>query len=77
MREELKLSYRNIRGQAININSAVNKALRQAWALRFLKPDVAKKVIINVDETWLDHTDFRRKKWSKRGQKSTQPRKAL
>ena len=38
---------------------------------------MAKKVVINVDETWLDHTDFRRKKWTKRGSKSTLPRKAL
>ena len=77
LRDELKHSYRLIRGSAINVNSPINRALRQAWAVRFLKPDVAKKVVINVDETWLDHTDFRRRKWSKRGQKSTLPKKTL
>ena len=35
------------------------------------------KRIINVDETWLPHLDFRNKKWRQRGEANTVSSKAL
>ena len=35
------------------------------------------KRIINIDETWLPHFDYRNKKWRKRGETNTMSSKAL
>ena len=35
------------------------------------------KRIINIDETWLPHTDFRNKKWRSRGEPNTNAIKSL
>ena len=35
------------------------------------------KRIINIDETWLPHLDFRNKKWRQRGERNTISSKAL
>ena len=35
------------------------------------------KRIINIDETWLPHLDFRSKKWCQRGEKNTVATKTL
>ena len=37
----------------------------------------AKKTIINIDETWLPHLDFRSKKWRAKNQPNTASTKAL
>ena len=37
--------------------------LRQQWAEAFIKLWQESKVILNVDETWLGMSDFRRMKW--------------
>ena len=36
--------------------------MRQQFALEFFKIDLSKKVVINIDETWLGMSDFRRTK---------------
>ena len=60
---ELSMSYRKIRSQAINFNSDRNIYLRQAWAMRYLRSDIRGKVIMNIDETWLNMSDYRQMKW--------------
>ncbi len=57
------MSYRKILPISIHGNSIKNLVLRQQFALKFLELMQAKKVIINIDETWLGMTDFRRRKW--------------
>ena len=44
-------------------NSAKSKILRQQFALAFLDIDLEKKVVVNIDQTWLGQSDFRRRKW--------------
>ena len=39
------------------------------WAIEYLRQLKAGRTIINVDETWLNQTDFRRHAWGKRGQR--------
>jgi hypothetical protein len=34
-------------------------------------------LIVNVDETWINETDFRSKKWRKRGTANSVPSKSL
>ena len=45
--------------------------------MEFLKLDLAKKTIINVDETWLGMSDFRRMKWTLPGKQTSVPAKAM
>ena len=63
MREELGMRYRKIKTVSLHSNSVNNLVLRQRWSLEFLAQARKKKVFINVDETWLGMSDFRRMKW--------------
>ena len=63
MKEELGLSFLKIKTVSLHSNSEKNLVLRQRWALEFLAQARKKKVFLNVDETWLGMTDFRRMKW--------------
>ena len=63
MHQELGMSYRRIEATPWQGNSPKNLILRQHFAINFLKLDLSKKTIINIDETWLGMTDFRRRKW--------------
>ena len=63
MKEELGMSFRKIKTVSLHSNSEKNLVLRQRWALEFLAQARKKKVFLNVDETWLGMTDFRRMKW--------------
>ena len=63
MKRELDLRYSRIKQISWQGNSDKNKILRQHFALTLLEVDFAKKVVLNVDETWLGMSDFRRFKW--------------
>ena len=41
--------------------------LRQQWAIRFLESDIQKKTIVNIDESWIGLTDYRKMNWAYRG----------
>ena len=71
------MSYRRVRPQAIHINSINNAFLRQQWAKKFLTKQIQDKVVINIDETWIGQTDFKRRKWGKRGSNNSYPVKNL
>ena len=64
MRKELRMRFRKVNHLTIKTNSERNLILRQQFALAFLKIDLNKKTIINIDETWLGMCDFRRRKWA-------------
>ena len=57
------MRYRKIKDVAVYSNSEKNLILRQRWALEFLSLCWRKKVFLNIDETWLGMSDFRRRKW--------------
>ena len=63
MKEELGMSYRKIVTVSLHSNSEKNLVLRQRWAMEFFAQAKKKKVFLNVDETWLGMSDFRRRKW--------------
>ena len=63
MRDELDMRYHKIKTVSLHSNSEKNLVLRQRWALEFLNQARRKKVFINIDETWLGMSDFRRMKW--------------
>ena len=63
MRTDLKMSYRRVKSVSWQANNNKNLILRQQFAKAFLDIDLEKKVILNVDETWLGMSDFRRMRW--------------
>ena len=73
MRQDCDLSFRKIKPMSIHGNCDKNLVLRQQFALHFIKLSTQKKVFLNVDETWLGMTDFRRMKWRLKGTTNSVP----
>ena len=67
MKEELKMRYNKITTVSTTANSEKNMVMRQQFGIRLIDLLVQKKVILNIDETWLGMSDFRRRKWRVRG----------
>jgi len=63
MRESLGMRYRKVVQLAVHANSAKSLILRQQWAIRMLKLWQKRKNILTIDETWLNFSDMRRRKW--------------
>jgi len=77
MYNEAGMRYRKIKSCSIHINSQKNLVLRQQFALKFLELLQSKKVFLNVDETWLGMSDFRRQKWRAHGTTNSVPQLQL
>ena len=58
------MAYKKITKVPQHANSEENLVKRQQGAKEFLNQWKTKTRIINVDESWLGMTDFRRRKWS-------------
>ena len=67
MKEEFNMSYRKLKQVSIHCNSEKNKILRQQFAIEMIKQTMDNKILLNVDETWLGMSDFRRMKWRVKG----------
>ena len=63
MKRELAMSYNKIKKVSLHANSNTNLVLRQRCAMVLIALLKSKKRLINIDETWLGMSDFRRMKW--------------
>jgi hypothetical protein len=63
MREDLGMKYRKVVPTSIHGNSVKNLVLRQQFAINLTRLLQDGKVILNMDESWLGMSDFRRRKW--------------
>ena len=61
--KKLRIVYRKVKQIAVQANSERCLVLRQRWAISFLELDHKNKNIINIDETWLGMSDFRKMHW--------------
>ena len=77
LRDDYNMSYRRLRTAAYQGNSQRCLVTRMLYAKKMLALLEAGKRVINVDETWLPHLDFRTKKWRRRGEANTLATKAL
>ena len=77
MTEEMGMSYRKIVKASYHSNSPQNLILRQQWALKFIDLWEAGYTFLNIDETWLGMSDFRRMKWREPGSTNSFPTLAL
>ena len=71
--KDLDFRYRKVKHIANSANSNTSKILRQHWALAFLQSDRENRVFLNLDETWLGMSDFRRMKWQSPGSNNSVP----
>jgi len=72
MKDQLKMSFRRVRKGPIYLNSVRNLILRQQAAIKILELLNGSKILINIDETWINETDFRRMKWRPPGDTNVQ-----
>ena len=77
LNEEMNARYKRIKSVSWQGNSIKNLLLRQAFAQAFMKIDFKKKIIINVDETWLGMSDFRRMRWTFPGEENSVAKKQI
>lgn len=81
IRESLKsdfgMSYKKIKRVPFQGNTDRCLVLRHIYAKEVLRLLSEGKRLINIDETWLTETDFRRRKWRKRGTTNSLPVKAM
>jgi hypothetical protein len=73
MKKDCELSYRKIKRISVHSNSEKNLVLRQRFALEMIKFGNQKKVLLNIDETWLGMSDFRKMKWRVKGSTNSVP----
>ena len=64
LHHHLGMRYKRVQEISWKANDPKNLVLRQQFAQAFLKIDLHSKIILNVDETWLGMSDFRRRKWT-------------
>lgn len=74
---KMKLRYKRIEPISWQGNSPKNLVLRQHFAMTFLKQDLTKKTIVNIDETWLGMSNFKRMRWAPIGKANSMPKKNL
>jgi len=73
MKDQLHMRFRKAVRGPVHLNSTRNLILRQQGAIRMLELIDQGKILINIDESWLNETDFRRMKWREYGSSNTVP----
>ena len=77
LKKHFGMSYRVLKRAAYQGNSQRCLVTRMLYAKKMFELLQQGKRIINIDETWLPHTDFRNKKWRSRGEPNTNAIKSL
>ncbi len=67
------MKYKKIKKIPFSGNSDRNLILRQEFAKKMIQIFEQDEEIINVDETWISQTDFRRRKWRISGTTNSLP----
>lgn len=73
LKKEMDMSYRKIVKSALHANSEKNLFLRQRFAVKWIALTQKKTIFLNIDETWLDMSDFRRMKWRPKYSSNSNP----
>ena len=77
MRRDLGLRYKKVKQLAPQTNRLKNLVCRQRYALKMLEALASGKRVINVDESWINTTAFKRHSWTKAGKGNARPTKEL
>ena len=63
MKQDLGMRYKKIKKISLHGNSSNNLILRQRFGIKLLSLTQKKTIFINMDESILDISDYRRMKW--------------
>ena len=77
MRQDLGLRYKKVKQLAPQTNRLKNLVCRQRYALKMLEALACGRRVINVDESWINTTAFKRHAWTKAGKGNARPTKEL
>ena len=79
LKNQFKLSFRKVKKVAATGSSEANLVLRSLYAQKMLLmyEQLNRFHVVNVDESWLPESDFRRFNWDLRGQQHSIPRRSL
>jgi hypothetical protein len=77
LKNKLGLTYRRLRRLTAQANSKRCLILRQKYAKTIIDLKKSGKRVINVDETWINEKDYRRRSWRRRGTANSIPVKAI
>ena len=67
MRHQLNMKFKKVVPISIHGNSEKNLVLRQQFAKNLIQLLMSGKTLLNVDESWIGMSDFRRRKWMVHG----------
>lgn len=67
MKDQFGMRYRKVKPVPYRGNNPQSMILRQKFAQKMLELLDGADTIVNVDESWLNQTDFRNRKWRVRG----------
>ena len=73
MTQDMHMSYAKIKQISLRGNSVNNLVMRQRFAVKMLALTQKKTVFLNIDESWLDASDFRRMKWRQKDSTNSMP----
>ena len=73
MSKDLDMSYARIKNISLHGNSTNNLVMRQRFAVKMLSLTTKKTIFLNMDETWLDASDYRRMRWRPKHSTNSMP----
>ena len=73
MSKDMDMSYARIKKISLMGNSPNNLIMRQRFAIKMLAITQKKTIFLNMDETWLDASDYRRMKWRPKHSTNSMP----
>ena len=77
MKGKFKLSFRRVKRVVKAGNSERNLVLRSLYAQKMLEIYGQGKHVINIDESWIPETDFRRRRWASKGGQNSMAEKTM
>jgi hypothetical protein len=76
-RKRLGLKFKKIKKIPFRGNSEKNLVLRQQFAMKMLELLESGKRVLNIDESWMTSTNFKRSKWREHGTTNSMPEKHM
>jgi hypothetical protein len=77
LRQKLGLRFKRIKKIPFRGYSEKNLVLRQQFAMKLLELLESGKRLLNIDESWMTSTNFKRSKWREHGTTNSMPEKFM
>ena len=77
MKGKFRLSFRRVKRVVNAGNSERNLVLRSLYAQKMLQIYEQGKHVVNIDESWIPETDFRRRRWATKGGHNSMAEKTM